>query len=420
MGEADCHNLTALVCDIAKVEIPGNFDVRNLNESLNKRLEIGKIMEHCPLIVWRRKHLAKKYGFKYVGVLPGGNGYYGRSRRAETDVERSVTYIIDDKKNKVKGLIGAAYCKQTKSGHFWSAWRGAAGGSPTWRYTRADSDHQGLSTEAICYGFGSNRILFYNSASKLYFYYDEDDGDRAFGTMYQDATVFDHNRALVRTQNDSIFLIDENGNAIKNFGMDDKAKLQQFSEGHAWLQVGGDIMLIDEAGSVQKRIDTFGFSMPRFPFHEGVCALPSVMRNHYFLLDQNGERKNVVNLNWDMPFQEGMTIQIGENQTRYFVDKAGQEAFPGRRFIDIRNFSEGLAAVMDGPDSLYYFINKEGKPAFDGYYRKIISDYRDGLACVQNIDGRYCYIDKHGKVIFYGKWEFDEELVSRFKYGVRK
>jgi hypothetical protein len=79
-----------------------------------------------------------------------------------------------------------------------------------------------------------------------------------------------------------------------------------------------------------------------------------------------------------------------------YIDHSGQFVIEPR-FVDLANFSEGLAAVVPKGGGGYGYIDKTGawaiKPQFGHAW-----EFSEGLAAVENRAGKWGFIDASGKM----------------------
>lgn len=104
-------------------------------------------------------------------------------------------------------------------------------------------------------------------------------------------------------------------------------------------------------------------------------------------------------------FSEGLTsieMRGEDGWTRGYLDTNGNLAISAD-FEEIRDFSEGMAAVMrEGRDKerteKWGYIDRTGRLAVDTKY-KACGAFHEGLAAVRTADGKWGYIDKSGKEV---------------------
>ena len=162
----------------------------------------------------------------------------------------------------------------------------------------------------------------------------------------------------------------------------------------------------------------YGFALP---FSEGLAAV--WLDGKWGFIDKTGTEiirlkdYHMISLGYvedaeaSLGFREGLAI-VGDRETGKwgFIDKTGAEVIP---FIYdyVRDFSEGLAAVMLGDwiTGKYGFIDKTGReivpPKYDG-----ISDFSEGLAAVavgEIWEGqRWGFVDNTGREIVPPKYDY--------------
>jgi len=170
-----------------------------------------------------------------------------------------------------------------------------------------------------------------------------------------------------------------------------------FSEGLAAVQVGGQWGYVDRTGNMAVRAQ---FNLPAAPFSEGLAAV-----GHY---EEAGGRPTSFAV--------------------WYIDKTGKRAFPAS-FTGIRNFSEGLAAVVvikgvgEAMEVKVGYIDKTGKLVIPLREFEDVSGFREGLAMVM-VGDKWGAIDKTGKMViepqFDGADVFCEGLAAIQKGGREK
>jgi hypothetical protein len=123
-------------------------------------------------------------------------------------------------------------------------------------------------------------------------------------------------------------------------------------------------------------------------------------------------------IDWTRPFSDGLAAFAVKHKCGYF-DRQGKVVVDPK-YDDVKEFSEGLAAVNQGAKSLGFprpslreggkwgFIDKTGRLViplqFDRVDRK---GFSDGKALVES-DGKWSFIDKTGKVVITQQSKSDE------------
>jgi hypothetical protein len=161
-----------------------------------------------------------------------------------------------------------------------------------------------------------------------------------------------------------------------------------FSEGLAVARKGQRCGYMDHAGKIVIE-PTF---LAAQPFEEGGYASVTTMSGTG-LIDKTG--RLVDPASHCLGFAQGLFLAFNgdyslEKRRLFYFNKDGQRAFP-QEFVDARVFSQGLAAVAPGPDTLsigsaYGYIDTTGKmvikPQFFVSGNNLAADFVDGRAVV--------------------------------------
>lgn len=102
------------------------------------------------------------------------------------------------------------------------------------------------------------------------------------------------------------------------------------------------------------------------------------------------------------PFVDGLSAFYDYNKKRYgFIDKNGKWAIPAR-YVDVHDFSEGLAAVQlpasGEKGEMWGFIDTKGNMVIDAKFTREPKSFSMGHAVVVKRSGREVMIDKTGEV----------------------
>lgn len=104
-----------------------------------------------------------------------------------------------------------------------------------------------------------------------------------------------------------------------------------------------------------------------------------------------------VDSNWSQAFYDGLLslgVSVGP-----FLNTRGQEVL-NSGFHRVWDFSEGLAAAQETPDSKWGFVDHSGRfvipPQFPSYPQGLVSSFSDGLAAIE-VSGKLGYIDRVGR-----------------------
>jgi len=159
---------------------------------------------------------------------------------------------------------------------------------------------------------------------------------------------------------------------------------------------------IDATGKV---IIPFEYKEAR-EFAEGLAAVK--LKNRWGFIDKTGKVVIPFQYYYARNFSEGLAaVQSGPYWG--FIDKTGKEIVPCKYYFDVRDFSEGFAAVYDG-GYRWGYVDKTGKMVIPFNKYKYVWNFSGGLAAVNN-KNKWGYIDKTGKevvpIIHFDKYEAD-------------
>ncbi len=160
-------------------------------------------------------------------------------------------------------------------------------------------------------------------------------------------------------------------------------------------------------------------------FYEGVAL---VVRPEDFMagyIDKTGKTVVPFKFAGGQQFSEGLAAVVdGEwlssedlvdvrRPLKYFIDKQGNRAFPGI-YYRTSNFHDGMCAVQTDSLSGWGFINKEGKMVIKCQYSDFV-DFKDGMAVVFSKQEMFecALIDKTGSLV--ENFSFRPEYLTDFK-----
>lgn len=185
--------------------------------------------------------------------------------------------------------------------------------------------------------------------------------------------------------------VDRKGNVVIEPQFDDA---RSFSEGLAWAEKDGKTGYIDKTGEFV--IDLDGKEGENFS--EGLAAVKN-MDNKYGFIDKNGHQ--VIEFKYDeaCSFSDGIA-RVRKGEKLDCIDNKGNTVIKFD-YVWINEFHEGLAFVWIDDDHPRC-IDKKGNIVIEELPDRLrwSRDLRfsEGLACV-DIDGKYGYIDKTGKIV---------------------
>ena len=203
----------------------------------------------------------------------------------------------------------------------------------------------------------------------------------------------------------------------------------EFHEGRAWAQKGDNYILIDAAGREIVGFPTESTELKE-EFHEGMCVVG--YRNEprrRTIIDREGKVVGDYEYGCERQYSEGaIVVRDGitggwdrEFDLEYYVDKKGERLFSADRvFAEARNFSEGVAAVVeaDATASGWSFIDKTGEVLSKKkkYPWAAAGDFHEGLAWVKYTRNIYSFVDRSGAEAFSGDYavarDFSEGLAA--------
>lgn len=159
-------------------------------------------------------------------------------------------------------------------------------------------------------------------------------------------------------------------------------------------------------------------------YSEGLMA--AGQKDKWGFIDSTGKFKIPPIYEEVQDFHEGWAVAgkkgKGEDGDNYmvYINKAGKE-LPGIKaaYLSASGFTEGIAKYETPSDSDkkgVYYINKTGKAIFkaekDDYFAQ--GEFSEGLAAVCNMQGKYGYIDKTGKLVI--PYQFSLPKDTRFPH----
>ncbi len=246
------------------------------------------------------------------------------------------------------------------------------------------------------------------------------EGTIVFYTNADYIRPFKFGRALVSINNKLCFL-NKRGEVCINTPHEIVWRVNEFNEGLARIVEGNG----DSIGYISKYIDTTGKEILKIKgassygdFSEGLALINNDDKKYY--VDKNGkvkinlENQELVYFDFKNGYAQASTG--GRDSKCGFIDKTGKIVIP-IMYLDVLNFSEGIAAVKDKEG--WCFINTNGKLLIEAKFEAIDYDgFKNGLCYVQ-LNRRWGYINMTGEFVWqeqygieYGKldlskWELD-------------
>jgi hypothetical protein len=152
-----------------------------------------------------------------------------------------------------------------------------------------------------------------------------------------------------------------------------------YSEDLYPLKINGKYGFIDEKG-ILKIAPSFEYAQP---FADDRALIRE--EGKYGFIDPQGKIvffvEGVNSWQWIHSFSDGLAAVRINPQEWGFIDKAGNFVIPPQ-FYNIRDFSEGVAAVRPTLSSEYFYIDKQGHPVFPGQSFKVAEKKKEGYMVV--------------------------------------
>jgi hypothetical protein len=228
--------------------------------------------------------------------------------------------------------------------------------------------------------------------------YVDENGKEVIPFKYIEAKPFSEGLALIR-EYDNYGFIDSTGQVVIPSVLRYVGKVimnvNSFSEGLALIgtYIGPGIPLggytfIDKTGQrvLKAYFDARSFS-------EGLARVNiSSFHPRWGVIDKTGKEVTRCKYAYIRPFSEGLAVvalykRAARRIIEYvpvkwgFIDKTGQEVFPENEYEDIKDFSEGKAAVV--LNGKWGFIDKSGQEVIPCMYDYVLS-FSNGKACVNS------------------------------------
>lgn len=189
---------------------------------------------------------------------------------------------------------------------------------------------------------------------------------------------------------------------------------RNFSEGLAWVAQGGDYDFrygaIDKTGKVVIPFEYYSVN----DFENGVAYV--MKSGGYCYIDKRGkELPSDKEYLASLDFEDGLAKVFTHGGNYVYLDKTGKEIYPPSP--DIRDFSEGLAAVRQGMK--YGFIDRTGKVVIPCVYHSV-SNFKEGFALVDTGE-QLGFIDKTGNMaipLSYARADDFNEGLARVRTGM--
>lgn len=225
--------------------------------------------------------------------------------------------------------------------------------------------------------------------------------------------------------NSGLFVIREGGTNGKYGFIDKTGKVvieprydyaEPFSDGLAKVKTNGQTEFIDATGKVAfvsptNRVGSFGNGFARV-YDGGLNGVIDktgkiVVAPKYFFLES---------------LEDGLRYAISPDNTRCFIDAAGNVVIGNLPYQTARSFSDGLAVVKNNDpetgERRCGYIDKTGKEVIALQYEEA-DPFEEGLACVM-VNEKLGFIDKSGKMVIeprFDKYYTDDAWLMPLSYG---
>ena len=187
--------------------------------------------------------------------------------------------------------------------------------------------------------------------------------------------------------------------------------LGEFHDGMAFISTKKENFFIDSLGNKAFQFQyNLPFNSPYPSFYQGVC--PVHEGNTTWLINKKGEKvvklAGVVRIT---NFVDGVAaglVLVQKGYSKYYklvhINTKGQQFFPNLSepvqadLEDPRPLCDGLAAFYSYKNRTYGFRDNNGKVIVAASYIKV-QDFSDGMAAVQQVDGKWGFIDTSGNMV---------------------
>ena len=181
-----------------------------------------------------------------------------------------------------------------------------------------------------------------------------------------------------------------------------------FHEGLAAVKSDGKYGFIDTLGNVVIPLKYDKASR----FSEGLAEVRE--GKYYGYINVTGDYVISPEFDAASPFSEGLADVVC-SRSRYFIDRAGSQAFRDQVFNECDSFHEGYAGVKI--NGKWGFISKSGDIKINPVY-DWVGNFSEGLAFVTlNIEKASCFgfVDSSGEMVIQPR---EYSMVSEFKKGI--
>lgn len=232
--------------------------------------------------------------------------------------------------------------------------------------------------------------------------YIDREGKIQINPQFEKAYNFIDGVALVLGTDDKYGYIDEKGKYKIN---PQYKEALPFSEGLACVvSENGHPQYIDETGKMKFTVTGAEYAGT---FHEGLAMVE--IKEKWGYINTSGEVKINPQFEDVRDFSEGLAAvkksEKNESGKWGFVDDEGTLVI-NPQFSNVGDFNEGLCLVSDGKK--YGYINKEGKYAINPQFDEA-EKFHNGLAVVKQGES-YGYIDKEGKFVINPQFKYAQEF----------
>jgi len=220
-------------------------------------------------------------------------------------------------------------------------------------------------------------------------------GKIVISPTYEDAQPFQEDLSCVRVGSKYGF-IDPEGHLVIQPQFD---QTLSFSEDLAGVKVAGRWGFINKSGQMVIE-PQYKFALS---FSQRLASVSSGKVSGY--IDKTGKMVFTLDpMASGSSFSEGfagVSVGLGKKEMAYFINPAGQRAFPSTYYM-VNNFYDGLANVSKDRDKVGY-IDRTGKLVIP-FQAGAASRFSEGLAAFDLPNDRVVYIDKTGKTVITGNF----------------
>lgn len=267
------------------------------------------------------------------------------------------------------------------------------------------------------------------------------DGDVVIAPAYDEVKDFSNSLALVM-KGDKWGVIDKSGNVVHSCEYD---SISDFDSGVA-LAVKNHVMksYLYSDGRCQELSTKYEFH----PYSDGLARVRDVKKgkwgyinvkgvitinpkyseatdfNNGIAIVSDGDKSFVINKAGDkrgLPMDYTTQMTVFDNGTGYIAKSDGSLAFfakgfelTGKSYVEISDFSDGVARVKDNMGKISY-INEKGENVLNLKSYADAGDFCEGMAWVRQ-GGKYGYVNKLGRLVIDTLFSYASDFNSNLAY----